>query len=192
MEAFMGAFSGVWIALAAIIFIGCGAFTATFGSMFWSLVVLITGSVVFEVLLGLSVWALIAANPLMGIAIVAIYIGIGAAYTGLWRWPAYLRKYSEHVKAAFNQWCDQHKKQLGDKTKEQAFEDFLDSSAYRIWHPSNNKERLSTWVLMWPFAMGWELSHKPLIWVFDTVYATLGEMFVAIGKQTARKNIKLD
>ncbi len=192
MEAFIGAFSGVWLALFFIIFIACGTFTATVGNIFWSFVVLAAGAGILQFLVGISILSIFIANPLLVIAVLAIYIGIGAAYTGLWRWPAYLRKMSGYIQEMFDRWKHSHAKQLEGKSKEAAFEEFLDSSHYAEFHPSRNKERLSTWVLMWPFAMGWELSHKPLIWVFETVYYTLGDMFVAIGKQTARKNIKLD
>jgi hypothetical protein len=192
MEAFLGAFSGVWFALFVIIFAACGTFTASVGNMFWSLVVLAAGAGILEFLVGISVLSILIANPLLVIAVLAIYIGIGAAYTGLWRWPAYLRKHTNIIQIVFNRWRDDHPKQLAGKTKEEAFEAFLDSAHYAEFHPSRNKERLSTWVVMWPFAMGWELSHKPLIWIFETIYYTLGDMFVAIGKNTARRNIKLD
>ena len=192
MEAFLGAFSGVWFALFIIVFAVCGTFTASVGSMFWSLVVLAAGAGILEFLVGISVLSILIANPLLVIAALAIYIGIGAAYTGLWRWPSHLRKQSGLIKSVFENWRTDNQKKLTDKTKEEAFELFLDSDRYGSWHPSRNKERLSTWVLMWPFAMGWELSHKPLIWIFETVYYTLGDMFVAIGKNTARKNVKLD
>lgn len=192
MEAFMGAFSGVWFALFLIVFVACGTFTASVGSMFWSLIVIAAGAGAMQFLGGISILAILMTNPLLVVTVAAIYIGIGAAYTGLWRWPSHLRKHSGVIKSVFQQWYDSHQKQLTGKTKAEAFEIFLDSDRYSSWHPSTNKERLSTWVLMWPFAMSWELSHKPLIWIFDTVYATLGEMFVVIGKQTARKNIKLD
>jgi hypothetical protein len=192
MEAFIGAFSGVWLALFIIIFAACGTFTATVGNMFWSIIVLAAGAGILQFLVGISILSIFITNPLLVIAVLAIYIGIGAAYTGLWRWPAYLRKMSAYIQEMFDRWKHAHDKQLAGKSKEEAFEEFLDSSHYAEFHPSRNKERLSTWVVMWPFAMGWELSHKPLIWVFETVYYTLGDMFVAIGKQTARKNIKLD
>ena len=192
MEAFLGAFSGVWFALFIIIFAACGTFTASVGNMFWSLVVLAAGAGILEFLIGISVLSILIANPLLVVAVLAIYIGIGAAYTGLWRWPSHLRKHSSVIKSTFENWRSSHEKQLAGKSKEEAFEIFLDSAHYSSWHPSRNKERLSTWVLMWPFAMGWELSHKPLIWIFETIYYTLGDMFVAIGKNTARKNVKLD
>lgn len=192
MEAFLGAFSGVWFALFIIIFAVCGTFTATIGNMFWSLVVLAAGACILEFIIGISVLSILIANPLLVIAVLAIYIGIGAAYTGLWRWPSHLRKQSSTIKYAFEEWARPRGKELQGKTKEESFEIFLDSANYSSWHPSRNKERLSTWVLMWPFAMGWELSHKPLIWIFETVYYTLGDMFVAIGKNTARKNVKFD
>ena len=192
MEAFIGAFSGVWLALFIILFVACGTFTATVGSMFWSLVVIAAGAGILQFLVGISIFSILLANPLLIIAVLAIYIGIGAAYTGLWRWPAHLRKQSAVIKNTFETWKMVREKQIAGKTKEEAFEMFLDSGDYASWHPSYNKERLSTWVLMWPFAMGWELSHKPLIWIFETVYYTLGDMFVAIGKNTARKNVKLD
>jgi len=192
MEAFLGAFSGVWFALFIILFVACGTFTATVGSMFWSLVVIAAGAGILQFLVGISIFSILLANPLLIIAVLAIYIGIGAAYTGLWRWPAHLRKQSAVIKSTFETWKMVREKQIAGKTKEEAFEMFLDSGDYASWHPSYNKERLSTWVLMWPFAMGWELSHKPLIWIFETVYYTLGDMFVAIGKNTARKNVKLD
>lgn len=192
IASFLGAFSGVWLALFFIIFVACGTFTATIGNMFWSIVVLAAGAGVLQFLAGIAILPILIANPLLIVAVVGGYIAIGAAYTGMWRWPSYLRRHSGYIKSEFTRWSEAREKQLAGKTKAEAFEIFLDSDFYATWHPSRNKERLSTWVLMWPFAMGWELSHKPLIWIFETVYYTLGDMFVAIGKNTARKNIKLD
>ena len=148
MEAFLGAFSGVWFALFLIVFAACGTFTASVGNMFWSVIVLAAGAGILEFLVGISVLSILVANPLLVIAVLAIYIGIGAAYTGLWRWPAWLRKHSGVIQSVFNQWSDAHQKQLAGKTKAEAFELFLDSDRYASWHPSSNKERLSTWVFI--------------------------------------------
>jgi hypothetical protein len=76
----------------------------------------------------------------------------------------------------------------GDRynTQDNSFDAFLNSHAYKF-NASAHKERLGTWVGMWPFSMTWELARKPAIWVWNTSYKSLGELFQRISHRTARK-----
>lgn len=188
MEAFIGAFSGVWLALFAIVFLACGAWTASIGNLMVSVLVVLAGFIGMDFLFGVSIWGYMLVNPLNFVGVLAVYFLAGAAYVGVWRWPDHIRQMKHYIDLSFQSWRRDRKKE----NTPAAFEEFLDSSHYTEYTPSRNKERITTWIAMWPFALAWELSHKPIRWITSAVYEALGKVFTQIGKNTARKNVKFD
>jgi hypothetical protein len=67
-----------------------------------------------------------------------------------------------------------------------SFDAFLNSSSYG-YSVRNNKDRVASWVLLWPASLTWELMHKPFIWLWNSVYFSLGEVFERINRDSARK-----
>lgn len=179
MEVFLAAAGGTWFAIFALIILAAGIFSAEFDSFFGGTVTLSIGLLGADLIFGYPIFSALVANPLIAIVIVGLYVMIGSAYTGIWRWPEYLRGKSENIEHDFAQYRMDN--------KGGSFDDFLESNRYNGYRASSNKERLSAWVLMWPFSLFWELARKPAKWAFNTVYATLGNMFENVGKNTAKK-----
>lgn len=163
------------------IFIVAGVFAAETDSALMSVATFVIGLITLEYGFGIGVWAMLTGNWLWAIGFVVLYIALGAAYTALWRWPEYIRNHKESILSKYTSWT----RELKD-TENNSFDAFMDSDAYRF-KASLNKERLGTWSGMWPFSLGWELSRKPAIWLWNNVYASLGELFEKIGRNTARK-----
>ena len=179
MEVFLAAAGGTWFAIFALIILVAGIWSAEFDSFFGGTATLLIGLLGADFIFGYPVIASIIGNPLIGILAIALYVIVGSAYTGIWKWPDYIRGKATDIENSFMDWIL--------KNKEGTFDDFLDSSFYDKYRASNNKERLSAWVLMWPFSMFWELARKPAIWAFNTSYTMLGSMFESVGKSTAKK-----
>lgn len=137
----------------------------------------------------ISAVAVVIANPMLIVPIIVGYIIMGSMYAGFWRWPDYLRSKADDIQGRFVDYCKSHNLDR----KESAFVEFSESTYYKgKYGVGVNKEMLSVWVLMWPFALLWELSHRPITWIWNTVYNMLGNMFTRVGVKTARRNIKFD
>jgi hypothetical protein len=182
LTAFLGGFSGVWFALFLLIFVGCGIFSAENDSFFMGTLTFIVGLGLMQLLFGVPVWATITGNPFAIVLFLAIYIGAGAAYTGLWRWVRFIKERGRDIERSYESWAHirQRDKQSDD------FELFLNSDSYD-YKAASHKDKLAAWVLTWPFGLLWDLMHRPARWIFNTVYDNLGVMFETISKNTARK-----
>lgn len=179
MEVFLAAAGGTWFAIFALFIFVAGIVSAEYDSFFGGTATFIVGLLGADIIFGYSVIAAIISNPLIILLALALYVFVGSVYTGFWKWPDYIRSVSDLIDAKFNIWLNKDK-------QNHSFDEFLESVEYSPFSAANNKERLAAWVLMWPFSLFWELLRKPAIWLFNTSYAMLGDMFESIGKRTAK------
>jgi len=182
LTAFVGGFGGAWFAMFMLFFIVVGVIANEMDSFWMGVGTLLVGLAAMEWLFQIPVWASIAANPLMLVLYAAVYLAVGSLYTGVWSWPNYIKDRADHIKMDYGSFLNKRKLK-GDAD---SFEEFLDSSEYR-YTASKNKDRLAAWVLMWPFGLIWDLSHRPARWLWNNVYAVLGTTFERVSKNTARK-----
>ncbi|SRR6056297_298992 len=169
------------LALAGLgVFVAAGIIAAEMDSALMSVATFVIGLITLSWGFGVPIWATFTANPLMIVGAIIIYIAVGAAYTAVWKWPDFIRKNREIILREYNDWA--HKNQNGDNS----FEAYLESSNYE-YNAYQHKERLGTWVGMWPFSFVWDVSRRPAIWLWNVTYTSLGEAFQNIGKRTARK-----
>ncbi len=186
-----GLSGGIWFLIFLAAFVIFGMVSSEYDNFFWGTLTLISGLAIMEWVFAVPVWATIMANPLTVIVIAAVYILIGSLYAGFWKFRNFVLKNEGHIKEAFINWIKsspsyERKDDITEILKsDEKFEQFLDSNYYPM-APSKHKNRLANWVLMWPFALLWELSHKPAIWLWDTIYSQLGTLFLEISKSTAR------
>ncbi len=182
LTAFMGGFGGAWFAIFMLVFIVVGVISNEMDSFWMGAATLLVGFFSMEFFFSIPVWASIAANPFMLAVYVVVYLAIGSLYTGVWSWPDYIRKRADNIKMDYGSFLNLNKK-AGTTVN---FEDFLNSNDYR-YSARKNKDRLAAWVIMWPFGLVWDLSHRPAIWIWDSVYTVLGSTFENVSKNTARK-----
>lgn len=186
-----GLSGGIWFMIFLAAFVIFGMVSSEYDNFFWGTLTLISGLAIMEWVFGIPIWASIVANPLTVIVIAAVYILIGSLYAGFWKFRNFVLKNEGHIRESFISWIKsspsyERKDDITEILKsDEKFEQFLDSNYYPM-APSKHKNRLANWVLMWPFALLWELSHKPAIWLWDTIYAQLGTLFLEISKSTAR------
>lgn len=162
---------------------------AEIGSLLAVGILALSFAATLKYLFGISLVAIVVANPLMIVPILAGYILVGAAYTGFWRWPDYLRSKADSIQDMFESFCTRNK----IARDEDAFNRMVQTNDYKSkFGPTRHKEMLSVWILMWPFALAWELSHRPIVWLWDTVYNGLGRALSSIGIATSKKVVKFD
>lgn len=186
-----GLSGGFWFLIFLAAFVIFGMVSSEYDDFFWGSLTLISGLSIMEWGFAVPIWASITANPLTFFIMAAVYIFVGASYAGFWKFRNFVLKNESKIKSEFIQWIKsspsyERKDDITEILKsDEKFEQFLDSNYYPM-APSKHKNRLANWVLMWPFALLWELSHKPAIWLWDTIYSQLGTLFLEISKSTAR------
>jgi hypothetical protein len=170
------------IALAGIIImIVAGIFAAEMDSGFIAAATFVIGLLTLEFGFGIGVWAMISGNFLWFFAFALLYAALSSAFVGFWRWPEYIRNNHDRIMNAYMEWSRTRK-----NTQDNSFDAFMDSDSYKF-KVRMHKERIGTWAAMWPWSLAWELSRKPAIWIWNTMYTSLGEALEKIGRNTARK-----
>jgi len=123
------------------------------------------------------------ANPWIAASYVGGYFIVGCAYSIFLRWPLYLFGLRKEAKAAREKILARHGIEYSDLTKNKAaLKDWI-SSVYEIgrycgmrvnddgvmtppqYH--DNKARLLTWAILWPWNVLWVCVRKPIIWIFE-------------------------
>lgn len=191
-----------WFLLVAVLVVG--VVIAETGAFYGGGVLIVAGILFAQYVLHISVWAFLWANPLLILGYAILYVGLGGAYTAVWKWPDYLRSNSEEIKADFERAQDTKRFAFErDKAKPTpegvekptkvvliTIEEFMDSSGYDKYRAKNNKALLATWTQMWIFALAWDLTHRPFIWIYEVVYDSFGRIFDIVGKRTTRNILK--
>lgn len=142
----------------------------------------ITTLAALDFFFGVAIWSAIVSNPLAILLFTFIYVAVGAAYTAIWRWPVALRDLSTDIQDSYDAYMQGHQ----GHTKE----DFMASYAYSKYTASSNKASLANWVLAWPLSLTWELARKPAIWIWNTTYEVLGNLFERVGKRVSANILK--
>lgn len=194
MEALLfGLSGGIMFGIFLLSFFVIGIIVSEYDNFAFGTLTLLTGLSVMQWVFGVPVWATFVSNPLIIMLALAAYVLIGSLYTGVWKFPNFVIKNKLNIQLSFENWIkinfpsSSKEQYINHLESEDNFEQFLDSPSYPM-SALKNKNRLASWVLMWPFALLWELSHKPAIWLWDIIYSNLGEVFQNVSKQTARKN----
>lgn len=194
---------GLWLGLFSLILFGSLVWASESDSFFLGTAVILIGAVIAQFVFSIPVWATIVANPLMLIVYLAVYVAAGALYAGMWRLPGYIRKHSDVIQRDYTSWKDTKTRDqerswrntIRDKVTgpeedpkpvDVSFDTFLNSDHYRF-SVRKNKDRVASWVLLWPAGVTWELMHKPFIWMWESVYYGLGDVFERINRDSARK-----
>jgi hypothetical protein len=165
-----------------LVVLAVGIVAAESDNWLFTTATVISTFVALELFFGVAIWATIVANPLAILLFTFIYVAVGAAYTAIWRWPVALRDLAENIQSSYDMYLDGHQ----GHTKE----DFMNSYAYSKYTASANKASLANWVLAWPLSLTWELARKPAIWVWNTTYEVLGNLFERVGKRVSANILK--
>lgn len=203
IEMIMASAAGFWLGLYLLVTLGSVIWASETDSFLVGIGVILIAWAVGEWVFGIPILASIIANPFMLIVYAVLYIAVGSIYTRLWKLPNFVKKNSDRIQSDYASWKDTKTRRNDmdwrDKArgmiqgeveeKEQvdvSFETFLNSSSYE-YSVRNNKDRVASWVMLWPASITWELSHKPFIWAWEQVYYGLGRVFEKANHDMARK-----
>jgi len=168
---------GFWFFLLIVIVFAAGALSCEYDSItggIFTILLLIGGLQ----LLGYPIFSTIISSPFVIFLLLFGYIAAGAAYAIIYRYPTFLGKNKSNIEKAYNSW--EH---------EGAKSPFETSHHFREFSPGYNVDRITSWVMLWPWGMLWSLSHRPFIWVYDTVYVWIGKVLDSVAKRFIRNNI---
>jgi hypothetical protein len=182
---------GFWFFLFVIAIFVCGIWSAEYDNMFGGTFTLVALAAGAEFLFNVPVIATIIANPLLLVGGVVAYIGVGMAYAVLYRYADFLRQRASAIKIAWGEFQIAYKKD-NDTTGEPTRDMFRQSYQYQAYSPKYNADRIAAWVMMWPWAVFWDLSHKPIRWVYDTMYKFASRVLEKVSASVSNKILDKD
>ena len=188
-EAMLISAGGLWLGLFGLLVLSGILWASSVDSFILGTAVIFVSLVVAQFLFAIPVWTALTANPFMMIVYVVFYGAIGAVYTALWRLPKYIKRNADHIQRDYDRWKEDQEKwnrKLHDEVRDTSFQAFLNSNDYR-YSVKNNKDRVASWVLLWPTSLTWELIHQPFVFIWDNVYYGLGKVFEKINHDQAKK-----
>jgi len=178
--------SGIWLGLFALLSLVLLVVSIEKDNSALGSAVLVITFAIAEFGFNIPIWDSIVANPFILIFYLIVYIAVGSLYATLWRLPNFLRKNSSSIQADYNNWKKANQWGSDNNKRDVSFDAFLNSSSYQ-YKVKNSKDRIASWVMLWPAGVLWELMHKPFRWIWDTTYRGLGNALERVNRDTARK-----
>ena len=175
---------GIWLGLFGLAVLALLIFSVEKDSFILGSSVLIISLAIAELAFNIPIWASILANPLIAVFYLLVYIAVGTLYASFWKLPNFIKKNSVNIQTDFDLW--KRSGQWGGTKKDISFDAFLNSSSYN-YKIKDNKERVISWVMLWPAGVLWEFTHKPFIFIWETVYRGLAGSLERINHDTAKK-----
>lgn len=104
-----------------------------------------------------DVFAIIVAHPLLSALCVPAYFVIGTAWS-FWKWGGLIAARLLKFEAEKVSLLDEHGR---GSWKDRPFEDFVRQVHGYPPAVSKNKERITTWIVAWPFSVTWAILKWP-------------------------------
>lgn len=169
---------GFWFFVFVVFVLGLGIVSNEFDSFFGgavTLVVLAAGAQAFDV----PVWQSIVANPLLVIVGLLVYTAIGIIYAVYIRYANFLHKRADDIKSSWKRFQQNNPKTTHD--------DFRRSSEYKQYTPAYNATKIMSWCMMWPWGVLWDLSHKPVRWIYNNMYSVTSHLLERVSNRISDK-----
>lgn len=167
--------------------VAVGVVSAEFDSVLGVIVtfVVLAGTMVF-----MGYWPSVSTlweNLLMIAAGIFAYIGIGLVYGVLYRYAGWLKSRKDSIQVDYNRFVAEYKKKNnGDYPSN---DEFRDSFHYETFTPLYNADKIATWVSLWPWAVFWDLCHKPIRFVYNTAYDIAVKALASVSRRISDKII---
>lgn len=162
---------GFWFFLFVVLVLGFGIVSAELDNVYGGIITLVFLTVGAQTILGIPVFQAIVANPLLIIVGIILYIVAGFVYGIMFRYSDFLNKNSDRITEKWETFVKEHK-----GPGEPSRDDFRNSYEYRTYSPSANADRITAWVMLWPWGVFWDLCHKPIRWVYNNTYTFAGKL----------------
>ena len=173
----LGLFAFIGVLILALIF------SSKTESFFMGVASLIIGVSAFNYIFAIPVITSIVTNPILSIVAVLVFLSVGALYAGLFQVKEFVKKNSKYIVSDYNDWKSSQIRY--NKDANVAYDVFLKSTSYN-YSIRKNKDRVASWVLLWPLSVTWKLINNPVVWLIDTVYYGLGHILENINRDEAK------
>lgn len=180
MFEFLGLLGGFWFFLFVCFIIVVGGLSSENDSLIGAVatfIALIAGFILF----GIPVFSTAVEYIAFTVLLLVAYIVIGLVYAIYFKFPDFLKSKSENIKTTWNNW----KQKYPDGTREE----FLKSGDYMVYTPYHNNSSITVWTALWPWGLAWDLIHKPVKFIYNSVYDIAGKMLDGVTKRVTSKII---
>lgn len=129
----------------------------------------------------------VAENLFMIFAGLIAYIVVGLVYGVWYRYAGWLKSRKDSIQVEYNRFVGEYKKKNnGDYPSN---DEFRGSSHYELFTPLYNADRIATWVALWPWAVFWDLCHKPIRFVYNAAYDIAAKALASVSRRISDKII---
>lgn len=167
------------------------------GDYFFSLVPLVAGIILLGVAEPIAmpaffsaIWLFLQVNFLTILAGIVVYFIIGGLYVVVWRYYAWLKDRSSEMKRDYSEFS---KDTRNDKytTEDEMQNAFLDSDVYKKrYSPSSIYSTIISWIVWWPFSLAYHLLHRPIRYLYTTIYNNIVTVLSKISRRVGKSIIR--
>lgn len=138
-------------------------------------------------------------NHTYEVAFYALIYFVAAVIYGTFRWYLFLRdraaEYQKERDERLPTWLTQNS--YADLSSEKAQLEFRNymrgcMSGEFPPHPRNNKARIVAWMAYWPFSALWVFTHRPLMWIWDTVHDFTANLYARMSRRVFGRFAEFD
>lgn len=126
------------------------------------------------------VWATALANPLLGVAALVAYVLIGLAYATMIRFPRWIRARETQIASAWNDY-------VRANPTNYSHDDFRKSYRFRDFTASWNSHRISSWAVLWPWGVAWDIINRPIRWIYRNLHTLFSGVLAAIERRAIQR-----
>jgi hypothetical protein len=179
---------GFWFFCFVLLVFVAGIISAELDSMFGGITTVIMllagGQFLFDIPIGQT----IADKPILIFFILISFFIVGVIYVVAYRFNRWLKGQSVSIKSNFKRF---EKDYIKDNNGEfPSGEEFRKSSYYKEYTPSTNADLITAWIMLWPWAVFWDLCNRPIRYAFSNVRVMVGKMLDNVGARATEKIIR--
>ena len=179
---------GFWFLCFALLVFVVGIVSAELDSMFGGITTVIMllagGQFLFDIPIGQT----IADKPILILFILVSYIIVGVIYVVAYRFDRWLNDRKVAIKSDFEQFEKLYQTEYNGEFP--SGEEFRKSSHYKEYTPSANADLITAWIMLWPWAVFWDLCNRPIRYAFSNVRVMVGKMLDNVGARATEKIIR--
>jgi len=179
----LGNIGGIWFLLFTIAIVGGGIIAAEFDSVVGAVITYVIMIAGFTFVFDLPFEVGLFSGLFMTVIGVVVYVGIGLVYGVQYRYGGWLKDQATNMKMDYADY-EKDATAMGETPSKDGFRASRKYDAYR---PKHNLDRITAWIALWPWALFWDLCHKPARWIYNTVYDIAARGLDAVNKRISDK-----
>lgn len=174
----LGLVGGFWFFLFVVACLVAGIVSNEMDNFFGGALTITFLAFGLQLFFGIPILQSIIANPLFIFLGLFVYTAVGVVYGVLFRYKDFLKEHKDGIKDSW--------KEYEGTTSHPTEEGFLKSYRYSEFSPSHNADRITAWILLWPWGVFWDLCHKPARFIYNNMHSFVGRMLDKVGMKVTK------